>query len=290
MTLTIQDLVLHAADLAKDRGAPEIDLITLQHLAQGIFGIQDVDWIQQKRQAPESPALTQEFEHGVKRLLDGMPLAYILGDAWFRGRQYTVSPAVLIPRPETELLAEACIERISALPKPEDWLYLECGAGSGVLSIELALAFPDLRFNAWELSPEAALVCQENIDRHHIRNISLFTGDFFEGARAFLDQHPAGPVFIYSNPPYIESQVIETLDRSVTEFEPKLALDGGLDGLSCYRGLFELFQPYRGVLACEFGYNQRAALETLAKEFALKDIQFYTDYAQLDRYFIATRH
>lgn len=289
MRITIQDLVLNGVKYAEEKGVSGLDLTMIQNLAKGIFQISDVDWIEKKRQVIEHQGDLLAFGKGMDRLIDGEPLDYVLGEVWFRGRQYNVDASVLIPRPETELLVEACIERLKTISEPQNWLNLECGAGSGVISIELALAFPDLYFSAWEISESSAELCKSNIIRHELFNLNLYQGDFFVGAVNYLQSRPGQPVFMVSNPPYIQSKVVPTLDASVKDFEPKQALDGGTDGLDYYRALFALFRDRKGILACEFGYDQRSALEALCAQQALSSVSFHKDFNGHDRYFIAER-
>ncbi len=178
---------------------------------------------------PMSEAERGRFRETLGRLLEGEPLAYVLGHEEFYGRRFQVDPRVLIPRPETEVLVERALERI-----PQGALVFEPCTGSGCVGISLTLERPDLRVLASDVSKEALAVCAQNArelgaDRERLR---LVHGSFWEAAR--------GEAFdaLVANPPYVDRDDDSLLAESVRRHEPALALyaEAG-DPLSAYRAL-----------------------------------------------------
>lgn len=160
------------------------------------------------------------------------PLQYLLGEAAFCGRDFTVTPDVLIPRPETEGLAELAWQWLAA-HRSADPRVLDYGTGSGCLAVTLALEHPPARIHALDISPEALEVARANAARHGVAERVHFVDG--EGMGAL----PAELVFdlIVANPPYIPSAEIAELQAEVRENEPRQALDGGPDGLRFIREL-----------------------------------------------------
>jgi release factor glutamine methyltransferase len=189
------------------------------------------------------------------------PLQHLLGTAGFCGLELTVNRHVLVPRPETELLAERALAFLSGrAARPVT--ALDLGTGSGCLAIALAQAHPDGQVDAVDVSPEALAVARENAEKHRVAGrIRFRLGDLFAplepGARFDL---------IVSNPPYIPTGEIATLAPEVREFDPRGALDGGPDGLAFFRRLAAegaRFLAPHGCLMVEFGDGQADALKKL---------------------------
>jgi release factor glutamine methyltransferase len=159
------------------------------------------------------------------------PLQYVVGSTSFCGFEIEVNKNVLIPRPETELLAERAWTFLKSINPPDETQVLDLCTGSGCLAIALAAKVPSARLWATDLSEEALAVARRNVERHQLGGrIQLRQGDGF----AALDGQ--GPFdLMVSNPPYIPSAEIEGLDPEVRDFEPRGALDGGADGLDFYR-------------------------------------------------------
>jgi release factor glutamine methyltransferase len=161
------------------------------------------------------------------------PLQYIVGSTSFCGIELAVDRRVLIPRPETELLAERAWTFLNQLPRPEtgSLIAVDLGTGSGCLAIALSLRCPGAEIHAVDISRDALALALENAGRHKVSSgIQFHEGDFFSalppGLRCDL---------IVSNPPYIPSARIATLEAEVGQYEPRTALDGGPDGLDFYR-------------------------------------------------------
>jgi release factor glutamine methyltransferase len=205
------------------------------------------------------------------------PLAYLRGDQEFMGHLFRVTPAVLIPRPETELLVEAAGRFLATLPKPE---FLEIGAGSGCIAVSLLLACPGARGIATEISPEAAAIAEENRDRHGLKGrLRIEVIDFWPAA-------PGPWPLIVSNPPYISTAELDELPPDVRDHEPYTALAGGPDGLDCYCRLLAGAKRHLapgGRIYVEHGATQREALASLAKDAGMIVVEMLDDLAGLPR-------
>ena len=191
----------------------------------------------------------------VRRRGDREPLQHILGSASFCGFEIKVSPHVLVPRPETELLAERAWQRLATCaalrPAALDW-----GTGSGCIAIALAVHCPVAEIHALDVSVEALTLARENAAKNGVaERIHFHSSDGFSGL-------PSGLSFdlIASNPPYIPNAEIETLSPEVRDHDPRRALDGGPDGLDFYRRLAgdaAGFLRSEGSMLLEFGDGQR---------------------------------
>jgi len=230
------------------------------------------------------------------RRATGIPVQYVIGEQYFYGRAFEVTEAVLIPRPETELLAEAVLKAGDAIwgPGTAAPCVLDVGTGSGALAVTLAAERPGWRMAASDLSEDALRVARGNARRHGVDGrISFVQGDLL---KPFLTGGPEGGVFVdilVSNPPYIPSADIPGLQREVRDHEPRLALDGGDDGLNPYRAmalqLAELPQLPR-IVAWEVGAGQARDVAELLKAAAdWSDIRFVPDYAGIERHVMAIR-
>jgi release factor glutamine methyltransferase len=161
-------------------------------------------------------------------------MAYILGEREFWGLTFKVTPAVLVPRPDSETVIEAVL---AVMPDRERaWRILDLGLGSGCLLLTLLREYPRAQGIGLDVSPEALAVAQENAEALGVAGRArLMAGDWREPG---WDKQVGGPVdLVVSNPPYIESAAIDRLMPEVSAFEPRLALDGGVDGLDAYRAI-----------------------------------------------------
>ena len=188
----------------------------------------------------------------IKRRLGGEPLAYLVGEQEFWSRTFEVSPDVLIPRSDTETVVQAVLDRLGA-DKARPRRGLDLCTGSGILAITLARELPGLTMVATDVSTAAAAVATRNVARHQVgERVEVRVGDLWApvGDEAFD--------LIVSNPPYIRQAELAGLDREVQR-EPRLALDGGADGLGFYRrivaGLAARLAP-GGWIAVEHGHDQ----------------------------------
>lgn len=200
---------------------------------------------------------------GLGRLAAGEPLPYLLGEWEFYGLTFQVSPAVLIPRPETELLVEEAITwlRTHRQHQRPGRRAADVGTGSGIIPVAIAANVEDVHFHAVDLSADALAVAQANVTRHALRErIAVQQGDLLSGFTTPLD-------LITANLPYIPSGRVPAL--SVAKWEPHLALDGGSDGLELIRVLIKqagaLLQP-GGLLLEEIDPELEDAVQALARQ------------------------
>jgi release factor glutamine methyltransferase len=201
------------------------------------------------------------FRTLVERRLAGCPVAYLVGKKEFFLLSFEVTPAVLIPRPATETLVLAALERLKAVDTPR---ILDIGAGSGCIAISLASRLKSARMVATDLASEALAIARRNAERNNVAERI----DFRPGA----DFTPvAGEKFnaIVTNPPYIPTAEIASLAIDVRDHEPRAALDGGADGLDIIRRLIERAPAHLisgGWLLLEFGAGQTSAIAALAAQ------------------------
>jgi len=215
------------------------------------------------------------FRKGVSRRARREPLQYILGRVEFWSLPFVVNPAVLIPRPDTEILVEEALKRASA-----GAAILDVGTGSGAIAVALAHELPEAAVEGVDISPEALEVASENARRNGVDGRVRFR-------KTDLGSLPEGPFdLIVSNPPYIPGGELVALMPEVRDFEPRLALDGGGDGLDCYR-LLAHQAPSRlrsgGWLLLETGVGQASAVQKLLAEAGLLDVFSRNDYAGIPR-------
>ena len=198
----------------------------------------------------------QKVNELARRHLDGEPLAYILGKWEFHGLTLTVTPDVLIPREDTEALADLAINR--AMRLPQNPRILDLCAGSGCVGLAIASRVGDTRVTLGEISAEAIRIAKKNIQDNHLSGrVSCIQLDVREQPPKFLGRYD----MIVSNPPYVTAAQMEMLDRSVKDFEPRLALYGGEDGLDFYRAIVRNYTPVLkpgGYICLEFGMGQEA--------------------------------
>ncbi len=175
------------------------------------------------------PRAEERFRDFLARRSAGEPVAYITGRKEFWSLDFVVTPAVLVPRPETELLVETALGLAAAASKPR---ILDLGTGSGAIAVSLGREIMAAEIWATDISPQALEIARENAGRNGAaENIRFVAGDLFapvDERRSFFD-------LIVSNPPYIRTGEMDSLPRDVRDFEPRAALDGGPDGLDFYR-------------------------------------------------------
>jgi len=199
------------------------------------------------------------------------PLQYLLGSTEFWSLNFNVSPAVLIPRADTEILVEEAIKRAGTKGH-----LLDVGTGSGAIAISLATELPEWQITGLDISTAALEVAAENITKNQIeKQVQLVHGDLAELPAEQYD-------LIVSNPPYIAQQEWDNLMPEVRCFEPQLALLAKNDGLECYQQLTRQAKAKlktNGWLLVEIGYNQAAAVTALFATAGLKDVYMREDYA-----------
>jgi release factor glutamine methyltransferase len=204
----------------------------------------------------------KRFRELIQRRVEGCPVAYLVGTKDFYLLTFEVTPAVLVPRPDTETLVQAAIEHLKGKPNPT---VLDLGTGSGCVAVSVAHGVKAARVTAVDVSPDAAEVAVRNAAKYGMTDrVTVLVGDLFAplppDARFDL---------IVSNPPYIPPAEIETLDVGVKDYEPRLALDGGPDGLAFYRRIATAAGRWLnpgGAVMVEIGWTQEPAVRAIFED------------------------
>ena len=282
--VTIGELRRQAWDLLKDAGI--------------VNAVQESDWLLASALSMPSHVLILEGERPVselqaerawsllRRRAAREPIQYLLGTQEFRGLEMAVTPDVLIPRPETELLVEETLRAVMGINEPT---VADVGTGSGCIAVALARERRDATVYALDISAAALAVARSNAIRHGMRErIRFIRADLLE---AFCDA--AAGVFdvIVSNPPYVPLQDVEGLQPEVARYEPRAALAAGQDGLAFYRRLLREAPPLLkpgGRLIMELGCGQAEAVTHLTRQSGAFDlVECRQDAAGIERVLIA---
>jgi release factor glutamine methyltransferase len=240
-------------------------------------------WLLSHAEARLTPEQEKALQTALNQLKSGVPLPYIIGHWEFFGLDFYVTPNVLIPRPETELLVETVLGWIEKRGDHKGCPYriVDVGTGSGIIPITLATRLPTADFIATELSPAALKIARLNAERHHVaQRIRFVECDLLPD-----DFQPETIDLITANLPYIPTETLKELD--VFGKEPSLALDGGADGLALIRRLLARLAATKfpgDLLLLEIENRQGDAVQALAREhFPDADIQIKKDLAGQDR-------
>ena len=283
--VTIGHLRRQARDLLQDAGIVNAVRETDWLLASALGVPSHVLIVEGARQVSAHQA--EQARALVMRRAARAPLQYLLGTQEFRGLDMVVTPDVLIPRPETELLVEEALRAVAGIADP---VIADVGTGSGCIAVAMACECPKATIYALDISAAALAVAQVNTVRRGMRDrIRFVQADLLEAccvAEAFD--------VIVSNPPYIPEGEVEGLQPEVARYEPRVALAAGLDGLAFYRRLLRDAPPLvkpGGRLIMELGCGQADAVTGLARACgAFDSVECRTDAAGIARVFIARRN
>lgn len=219
-----------------------------------------------------------------RRRLAGEPIQRVIGEADFFGLAFVLSPATLVPRSDTEVLVEAALSRLEGVEAP---VFADLGVGSGAVLVSLLHARADAFGMATDLSQEALATARANAVRHGVAERAAFACASF--ASALADERFDA---IVSNPPYVASAVVPTLQAEVRVHDPLLALDGGPDGLDAYRAIAreaaDALKP-GGLLAVEIGWDQGGAVSDLFAATGFVTVAVLPDLAGRDRVVVARK-
>jgi release factor glutamine methyltransferase len=237
-------------------------------------------------QIPMQLSLTELEQLWQRRLHDHLPVQYIAGTTAWRKFQLTVSPAVLIPRPETEILIDLAIAAAHNQMQAGHWADL--GTGSGAIALGLAEVLINATIHAVDISPTALAVAQTNAENLGFgERIQFYQGSWWQPLKTLKGQFSG----IVSNPPYIPSDTVLTLQPEVVKHEPHLALDGGVDGLDYIRHLIAVSPDYLrpgGVWLIEMMAGQAETVrELLENNGNYGNISIHADLAGIERFAVA---
>jgi release factor glutamine methyltransferase len=229
-----------------------------------------------------NPDVIRAFRRMVARRAEHEPLAYIIGRKEFFSLDFEVTPAVLIPRPETETLIEEALKFLAPRKKPPR--VLDIGTGSGAIAVAIAMNALDAHLVATDVSDDALEVARHNATRHRCEDrIDFIRADLFPAADARFD-------LIVSNPPYIADADLDALQPEIRLYEPRLALTAGPDGLDFYRRIAadcrSRLNP-DGALMVEIGAGQASAIEALFRRAGFSNIDAVRDLAGIERVVLA---
>ena len=218
-----------------------------------------------------------EINAVLERRLAGEPLDSIIGEREFFGRPFRVTPDVLSPREDTEVLVRRALESVAPVEAPR---LLDLGTGTGAIAVTLLAERTDASAMAVDISPYALLVAEENARRHGVADrLDLVEGSWFDDVEGRFD-------LVVSNPPYITDAAMRELDREVADYDPALALAGGPDGLDAYRVIVAEARAHLqpgAPLILEIGYDLGPAVTQLMKEAGFTRVALHADLAGHDR-------
>jgi len=263
---------LTIAQALRARGIDPIDARALLEHALGV----DAAYLAARPELALSAARQARFERLLERRRAGEPVAYLVGRREFFSLEFAVTPAVLIPRPETELLVEQAVER---LPADAASTVLDLGTGSGCIAIALARERPRARVTAVDRSAAALTVARRNAGRLSASNVEFVRSDWFAALA------PGAFDLIVANPPYI-ADADPCLASGDARFEPRAALAGGADGLDRIRDIVARAPAWLdpgGWLLFEHGYDQAQACRNLLDAANFREIASYRDLAGIER-------
>ena len=259
---------LSVADLLSSSTLPTLEARALLAHQLGVAREQLI--AQPERRVARADA--QNFAQFVAHRQRGEPLAYLLGEKEFYGRMFAVSPAVLIPRPETELLVEAAL----SFGLRDDARVLDLGTGSGCIALTLALERPAWHVTATDSSKEAIRIARANAEKWQATNLTFRHASWFAAVPDRFD-------LIVSNPPYV---AVDDPHLGALRFEPRAALIADAEGLASLHAIIDGAPPHLvpgGYLALEHGYDQAASVRNRLAANSWRDVRTLTDLAGLER-------
>lgn len=276
---TLRELIVLGDAYLRGRAVPDARTVC-ELLAARLFNCGRLELYRYLDAVPQT-RVVDALRRGLRRVADGEPVQYVLGRWEFRDLTLKVDRRALIPRPETEQLVDLVLasRQISQTPKP---LVVDVGTGSGCIILSLARALRDGVFVGLDVSVEALALARENATLTGLAERVLFAES--EGCGEF---DPASVDVLVSNPPYIPSQTVDGLERHIRDHEPRLALDGGPDGLRVYRALLldaVMVLKAGGGVFFEIGDDQGPALRELLDAHGFSEVTIHKDYAGRDRF------
>jgi len=287
-TWTIQKLLNWVTEYLTAKGI-ESPRLSAELLLSQVLGLKRIElYTQFNKQVPQQQL---DLLHDlVKRAGLHEPVAYLIGRSEFYSLELEITADCLIPRPETELLVQRAIEFL----RTRSGIQYVCDlcTGSGCIAVAIAKNFPDASVTATDISSEALEVAARNVEKHRLtEQVRLLCGDLFEPIIQQLDVSQFD--LIVCNPPYVSTAEYEKLDKNVKDYEPKIALFAGTDGMDIYRRIIEKVDEFLkpgAALMLEIGYAQGPAVrELLEQTGAFAEINIEKDFHDNDRIVIARK-
>jgi release factor glutamine methyltransferase len=281
-TWTIQKLLNWVSQYLTDK-AIDSPRLSAELLLSHVLGLKRIELYTQYNK----PVAGQELEklrELVKRAGGHEPIAYLVGKTEFYSMEIIVTPDCMIPRPETELLVQRAIEFLRTRSGTQ--FVCDLCTGSGCIAVAVAKNYPNARIIATDICDAALAVAAKNIEKHQLQDkIKLLSGDLFDPIIPQLDVGKFD--LIVCNPPYVSSSEYEKLDTNVKDYEPRLALFAGDDGMDIYRRIMEKVDQFLksdAALIIEIGYGQgQAVKEMLEQTGSFSEIKIEKDFHNNDR-------
>ncbi|MGO0063703.1 peptide chain release factor N(5)-glutamine methyltransferase [Brevibacillus fluminis] len=286
---TIREALLRASSFLQEHGCKD-PRFEAELLLRHVLGMERAKFLASLPD-PMPDGAAERFQALCERRAAQEPLQYVIGTQEFFGREFVVRPGVLIPRPETEILIEQVLQYADRLwTKESELAVVDIGTGSGAIALTLASERPHWAVSTVDLSTDAIEIARDNAKRLGlVDKVRFLQGDLLE---PLLLQGERVDVLV-SNPPYIPSSDVLELDREVKEFEPLLALDGGEDGLNCYRRLCEALPRVlkeQALVAFEVGIHQAQDVARLMlASGVIGETAIVPDLAGIDRIVVGVR-
>lgn len=276
---TIGELLARARSRFAEAGLDD-PAVDARSLVAGLFDLSFTE-LATRRNEIADPSRAETLKAAVERRLRHEPVHRILGEREFYGLPISLSPATLEPRPDTEILVDRMLPHLRRLAASHDTIdILDLGTGTGAICLALLHECPQARGLASDISAEALQTAEANAARNGLSvRFRTAHGPWFAPVSGRFHA-------IVSNPPYIRSEVMETLSPDVRLFDPAAALDGGADGLDAYRAIAEgaagFLQP-DGIIGLEIGFDQRISVTALFEAAGFRLIEAARDYGGNDR-------
>jgi release factor glutamine methyltransferase len=283
---TIQKLLNWVTEYLTQKGV-DAPRLSAELLLSNVLGLKRIELYTLYNKVVAQEQLTQ-LRGLVKRAGEHEPVAYLVGKTEFYSIEFEVTPDCLIPRPETELLVQRSIELLRQRTGPQS--ICDLCTGCGIIAVAIARNVPDAKVLATDISESALAVAAKNVEKHKLaERVEWRSGDLFEPLVPKLDQFD----LIVCNPPYVSEAEYEALDKNVKDYEPRIALYAGPDGLDVYRRIVEKvdqFLQLDGILLLEIGYQQGPAIrELLEQTGTFAQIRIDKDLPGHDRVVVARR-
>lgn len=287
--LSSQDLFQWYQIAKQEANTYQVPIFELEYLLRELTSLNNLDFrlnnFSHKPFIDSKISLDKLKKNWYLRIKERCPIQYLIGECHWRNFSLKVTPDVLIPRPETELIIDLALELTKEYPQLRQGHWLDLGTGSGAIAIGLADVFPEAIIHAIDKSENALKIAQENAEKLGLeKKIKFYHGDWFTPIQNFTNFFSG----IVSNPPYIPSQTVLDLEPEVVNHEPKMALDGGEDGLHDIRFLVNNVPNYLkkdGLFILEMMAGQGKIIqELLTNNGNYTKINMHLDLANLDRF------